>query len=136
MERRPPTPVCRAFTLCKQIYTDPMFLEHTLVCPVHQVFAPEYPAAFNLSAFARWTNAHGAYRVELQLRTLDGEVVCSHPMDALFEVTDPLQIVMVTLRHLLCHFPAPGRYEVALLANEEDVATDTVIAHLQPPAPE
>ncbi len=131
MERRPPTPVCRAFTLCKQIYTDPKTQEHTLVSPVHQVFAPQYPATFDLSVFARWTNAHGGYRVELQLRLLDGEVLWRHSMANVFEVADPLQITMLTLRHLNIAFPKPGKYDVALLANEQEVAAETVLAHLR-----
>jgi hypothetical protein len=52
-----------------------MTQEHTLVAPLHQVFAPEFPVVFDLSGFARWSNAHGPYRVELQLRTLEGDVV-------------------------------------------------------------
>src|SRR5580700_8135563 len=73
MQRQPPTPVCKAFTLCKQIFYDEMTQEHTLVAPLHQIFASEFPAVFDVSAFARLSNAHGPYRVELQLRTLEGE---------------------------------------------------------------
>src|SRR5262249_23371508 len=104
MDRRPPTPVCHAFTLCKQIFSDPTTLEHTLVSPVHQVFAHEYPFSISLGVFARWTNAHGAYSVELQLRTLDGDVMWCSRQDKPFNVTDPLQVTMLTLRHLRVNF--------------------------------
>jgi hypothetical protein len=100
---------------------------------VHQVFAPEYPMTFDLSAFCRWTNAHGSYRMELQLRTLDGDIVWRHKLERPFEANDPLQVTMVTLRHERIHFPLPGKYEIALLANEEEVASEAIVAHLVSP---
>ena len=42
MQRRP-TPVCKCFLLCRQIFIDPERQEYTLVSPVHQVFSARYP---------------------------------------------------------------------------------------------
>jgi hypothetical protein len=134
MERRQPTPLCRTFTVCKQIFIDEITQEYTLVAPLHQIFLPHYPATMDLSVFARWTNAHGPYRVELQLRTLDGEVVWRDRMQNPFEAPGPLAIAPITLRHRFVSFPAPGKYEVVLLANEEEVAMDVILAHLHDPA--
>src|SRR5262249_18270565 len=117
MGPRPPTPVCKAFLVCKQIFWDEGTGECVLVSPLHQVFTPRYPAVLDLSFFARWTNAHGRYRVELQLRDLEGRVLWREEMDKPFEVADPLRLVSLTLRHHHVRFPAPGKYEVALLAN-------------------
>ena len=45
MSPRPPTPVCKAFLVCKQIFRDERTEEYVLVSPVHQTFAPpRYPA--------------------------------------------------------------------------------------------
>jgi hypothetical protein len=97
------------------------------VSPLHQTFAPRYPVVQDLAFFARWSNAHGSYRVELQLRDLAGGVLWRD------EMADPLQVVPLTLRHRHVRFPAPGKYEVALLANGQEVAADVFLAHLVEP---
>jgi hypothetical protein len=65
MERRP-TPVCKCFVLCRGLFVDPARQDYTIVSPVHQVFSPRYPLTEDFSVFARWTNAHGSYAVEVQ----------------------------------------------------------------------
>jgi hypothetical protein len=128
VERRP-TPLCKCFVLCRQIFIDPVRQDYTLVSPVHQVFSPRYPLIEDLSVFARWTNAHGSYTVEVQLRSLDSDVLWRQTMEAPFEADDPLQVWIVPLHHLAVPIPDPGKYEVALLANGKEVASDTLLAH-------
>src|SRR5262245_65365669 len=96
---------------------DPIQQDFTIVSPVHQVFSTRYPLVEDFSVFARWTNAHGAYTIEVQLRSLEGDVLCTCKMEAPFETHDPLQIWMVPLYHLRMEIPRPGKYEVAMLAN-------------------
>src|SRR4051812_1264703 len=112
-----PTPVCKCFVLCRQVFIDPVRQDYTLVSPVHQVFAARYPLTEDLSVFARWSNAHGAYAVEVQLRGLDGDVLWRQQMDSPFEANDPLQIWIVPLPPLRMAIPGPGKYEVVLLAS-------------------
>jgi hypothetical protein len=100
-----------------------------VISPVHQVFTPYYPVTERLSVFARWSNAHGSYEVEVQLRTLDGDVLCSVKMAAPFSAQDPLQIWIVPLPDLLISIPKPGKYEVALFASGKKVASDILLAH-------
>src|SRR5262249_10250135 len=97
---------------------------------VHQVFSPRYPLVEDLSVFARWGNAHGSCKVGVQLRSLDGDVLWGRAMDAPFETRDPLQIWILALPHLSVCVPAPGKYEVVQLAAGEEVAKDTLLAHL------
>jgi hypothetical protein len=125
-----PTPVCKCFVLCRQVFIDPVRQDYTLVSPVHQVFADRYPLTQDLSVFARWSNAHGAYAVEVQLRGLDGDVLWRQQMEAPFEAHDPLQVWIVPLLHLRMEIPGPGKYEVVLLASGQEVASDTLLAHL------
>jgi hypothetical protein len=133
VERRP-TPVCKCFVLCRQIFVDPVRQDYTLVSPVHQVFSPRYPLTEDLSVFARWSNAHGSYEVEVQLRSLEGDVLWRQAMEMPFEADDPLQVWIVPLHHLAVAIPEPGKYEVALLANGKEVASDTLLAHrVRPP---
>lgn len=129
MAQSPPTPKCKALVVCKQIFVDDARQDLILVSPIHQVFLPQFPADVDLSVFARWTNAHGRYRVELQLRDMEGEALWRDVMDNPFDVPDPLLVVPLTLRHRVFHFPRPGKYEVALLANGEEVAADVFWAH-------
>jgi hypothetical protein len=124
-----PIPVCKCFVLCRGLFVDPARQDYTIVSPVHQVYSPRYPLTEDFSVFARWTNAHGSYAVEVQLRNLEGDVLCSCKMEAPFETRDPLQIWMITLPHLSMQIPKPGKYEVALLANGAEVASDTLLAH-------
>jgi hypothetical protein len=65
------------------------------------VFATRYRLT---SAFARWTNAHGSYAVEVQLRNLEGDVLCSCALEAPFEAHDPLLIWIIPLHRLPMQF--------------------------------
>ncbi len=129
-----PTPVCKCFVLCRGLFVDPARQDYTIVSPVHQVFSSRYPLTEDFSVFARWTNAHGSYAVEVQLRNLEGDVLSSCKLDAPFEAHDPLQIWMIPLHHLPMQIPGPGKFEVALLANGQEVASDTLLAHKVRPA--
>jgi hypothetical protein len=135
MRQQPPTPVCKAFLVCKQIFTDAVTKECLLVAPLHQVFAPSYPLVQDLAFFARWSNAHGSYSVEVQLRDLEGAVLWREQLPEPFPAADPLRVVPLTLRHFHVLFPAPGKYEFALLANGQEVAADVFLAHRTGPGP-
>jgi hypothetical protein len=124
-----PIPVCKCFVLCRGLFFDPARHDYTIVSPVHQVFSPHNPLTEDFSVFARWTNAHGAYAIEVQLRSLDGDVLSSCKLEAPFEAHDPLQIWMIPLHHLPMRIPTAGKYEVALLANGAEAASDTLLAH-------
>ncbi len=55
-------------------------------------------------------------------------MLCGCKLSASFEANDPLQIWILPLHHLPIQIPAPGKYEVALLANGTEVASDTLLA--------
>jgi hypothetical protein len=129
MERRAPTPVCKCFLLCRQIFLDRVRHDYTLVSPVHQIFSLQYPVVQDLSVFARWTNAHGAYQVELQLRSLEGDVLWRQQQARPFETSNPLEVWILTLEHMAIPILGPGKYEIALLADGREVAADMLQAH-------
>jgi hypothetical protein len=118
-----------------QIFRDERTEEYVLVSPQHQTFAPRYPVVQDLSFIARWTNAHGRHRVELQLRDLAGVVLWHEEMSEPFDVADPLRLFPLYLRHHQVRFPAPGKDEFALLANGQEVAADVFLAHTSEPPP-
>jgi hypothetical protein len=119
----------RRVLLCRGLFVDPARQDYAVVSPVHQVFSPRYPITEDFSVFARWTNAHGSYAIEVQLRNLEGDVLSSCKMETPFEAHDPLQIWIIPLQHLPIKIPEPGKYEVAMLANGAEVASDTLLAH-------
>lgn len=126
----PPTPICRCFTLCRRLFQDPATNDWALVSLTHQVFVPQYPAVEHFAVFARWTNSHGSYTVEVQLRSVNGEVVWRHIANDPFKMDDPSQVWVVPLHRLDMTIPAPGKYEVVMLANGREVAGDFLQAHL------
>jgi hypothetical protein len=128
MERRP-TPICKCFLLCRQIFIDAARQEYCLFSPVHQIFPSQYPVVEDLSVFARWTNAHGEYAITVQLRNLEGDVLWQQEMERPFETSDPLQVWLLTLGHLAIPIPKSGKYDVVLLANGHEVAADALLAH-------
>lgn len=124
-----PVPVCKCFVLCRQVFVDPVRQDYSVVSPVHQIFPARYPAEEQLAVFARWANAHGSYEVEVQLRSLESDVLDSCRMEEPFEAQDPLQVWILPLFRIPLRVPRPGKYEVVLLASGTEVASDTLIAH-------
>jgi hypothetical protein len=135
MSPRPPTPVCKTFLVCKQIFVDELTQECTLVAPIHQIFVEEYPLRQYLSFFARWTKAHGSYRVEVQLRDLEGAVLWRDEMAQPLQASDPLRVVPLSLSRCRVRIPEPGTYEFVLLANGQEVSADVFLAHRCAPDP-
>jgi hypothetical protein len=125
---RPPTPVCRCFILCRGLFADPARQEYVIVCPDNKVFPRCFPVTEDFSVFARFAFAQGYYAVEVQLRNLEGEVLSRCKPEETFEALDPFAILVIPLHHLPIEIPAPGKYEVALLANGQEVASDTLQA--------
>lgn len=135
MPHQPPTPICKALVVCRQIFMDERRQDCILVSPIHQIFSARFPSEVDLSVFARWTNAHGRYTVEVQLRDLEGTVLYRNEMPNPFEVADPLLVVPLRLRHIHFLFPREGKYEVALMANGIEVTADVFWTHkVDPPS--
>lgn len=124
-----PKPVCKCFILCRGLFVDPASQAYTIVSPVYQVYSPRYPIVEDFSVYARWTNSHGSYAIEVQLRSLEGDVLCGCKVKKPFETHKPLQIWQIPLHHMRFEIPGPGKYDVVMLANSEVVATDTLLAH-------
>jgi hypothetical protein len=129
--------VSKTFQFCRQIFQDTATQEYLLLGPTHQAIVPEFPAFVDLSLYARWTSVQGTYRLELQLQDLEGEVVWAAPEGAPLEGRDPLLVCVITLRHNQVFFPSPGKYDMVMLANGDEVIRDVFWAHLgRPISPE
>jgi hypothetical protein len=130
MARKPATPICKSFLLCRQIFQDECTGEYLLLGPTNQIVASRYPVLADLSLFMHWASAHGVYRLELQVRDLEGNVVWRHRFERPYEAADPLRPTLIKLLHLDIPCPRPGKYDVVMLANDEEVVRDVFWAEL------
>jgi hypothetical protein len=121
MEHKLPPPTCKAFLICRQVLLDKYTQEYSVLGVTHQVVAPTYPHVAVLSIFAQCTAVPGRYVLELQLQDLEANVVWRNHFDEPLQVDDPLKIGILTLQHQHIYFPRPGKYDLILLANGEEV---------------
>lgn len=135
MERKPPTPICKSFTVCRQIILDQFTQEYILVGPTQQIVSHVYPMVANLSVYARCTSVQGSYHLELQLQDLESTVCWRQIMEPPWDLRDPLAIGQLNIQNLGVFFQKPGRYEFVLLMNGEEVFRDVFLALLPPPPP-
>lgn len=134
MEHRPPTPICKSFVVCQRIVIDRESGDYVIINPLHKVIRPVFPALIPLSFYARWTNAHGAYKLSLQFRTLEGDILWDREYERPVDCDDPLKVGTITLRDELVRFPGTGKFEFAMLANGAEVAADVFWVRLPTPA--
>jgi hypothetical protein len=130
MPRKPVTPICKSFLLCRQVFQDEYTGEYLLLGPTNQIVAGQYPVLADLSVFMHWTSAHGIYHLEFQVRDLEGTVVWRHRFEEVYEACDPLKPTLIKLLHLDIPWPHPGKYDVLMLANGEEVVRDVFWAEL------
>jgi len=130
MERKPPTPTCKSFTVCRQTFQDVFTKEYMLLAPTHQIVTIAFPTVVNVSIFARMTSVQGTYQLEVQLQDLEGEVIWRHRLEPPLTMNDPLAVGILNLQNLGVYFPKPGKYDLVLLANNEEVVRDVFWALL------
>jgi len=135
MERKPPTPTCKSFTVCRQTLQDVFTKEYMLLAPTHQIVTIAFPTVVTVSIFARMTSVQGTYQLEVQLQDLEGEVIWRHRLEPPLTMNDPLAVGILNLQNLGVYFPKPGKYDLVLLANNEEVVRDVFWALLPGPPP-
>lgn len=133
MQRRPPTPICRTFLVCRAVFQDRHTGEFVLVAPLLRVVSFAFPTVLEMAFFARLTALQGTYRLDLQLQDMEGVTHWQELVDEQLEGPDPLAIVDMDIRGRRIYFPKPGRYEMVFLANGEEVTRYLMIADY--PAP-
>src|SRR5262245_39331107 len=120
--RRPPLPLAQAFVVCREIFEDCRSHEFILVGPFSGLPLPHFPAKARLSVYAHLTGGHGVYQMALELRDSEEQVVWQWQAPTPLRHDEPLQSYRWTLYDAILEFPCPGRYDLVMLANGEDLA--------------
>jgi hypothetical protein len=134
MTHKPPTPVVRSLLACREVANGPNG-EMILIAPLSVTSASRFPASLGVQVYAQITSMRGEYLPALQVRDGDDQVVWSLVMDHPMMVQDPLEVHHVPFRGYEAWLPRPGRYEVVLLMNDDEVARYPFTVGFRPPEP-
>jgi hypothetical protein len=126
---RPPLPLAQSFVVCREIFEDCRSHEFVLIGPFSALGAPAFPFTARLSIYAHLSCGHGNYKVTLQLRDTEESSLwewrCPDPISLL----NPLKQQRFTLYDAILEFPEPGRYDLLLLVNGEELARHAIQVH-------
>src|SRR5262245_536436 len=125
-----PVPVCRSIILCQGILQDARTQTTSLIGLVQNVRGIQFPTVGQFSIYSRWANGHCDYRIEVQLRDAEGAIVWKHAFPQSCPMTDPLTPCELSFHDLKIYIPGPGRFDLVLFANGEEVGRETLIVHL------
>ena len=121
---RPPRPALKSLLLCDQIIQEAGTQKKSLIGVFHNIQAPRFPCTHpSLALYANLTDAAGTYTIEIRIVHLDtGNDLAKATLPPL-EWRDRLAPAEICLQMQLLRFPAPGKYEVQLIANGDLVGT-------------
>ena len=126
-----PVPICKSFLTCRATATDPDYRDTVLIGLRSHHEHHRYPSSVTVGMFARLSSAHGEYVIEIQVQTPEGETVWKEGPPTPYELSDPLWDYDL-LFNINLVFPQPGRYDLVLLANGEEIARERFNAVLTP----
>lgn len=130
MSARPPKPLVQAYVVCEQIYRDQRTGHLILLRPVKQLLFPSFPGYAEVAVYMQLTSGHGRYDMALHVRDTDGEVRWGIDWRAEpIELGDPLATQEFAFWDLKPVFREPGRYEVVILANGEELGSQVIWAN-------
>jgi len=125
---RPPTPTCYTLLPCDTAIQDKNSHKYTLVGVFSSVMAMEFPATTpRVSIYFCLSGAHGRYVIKLQLKDpASGEYLLPENQGLTLDVPDPDAVVEQSLTVVNMAFVAPGRYDLILLANDEEIGQQSI----------
>ena len=117
-----PRPVVHSFIPCRALFQDARTGEYTLVGPFDQkLAAPSFPTAHQFAIYGMLTEVRGTVSPELCLMNSAGESIWRLPLPPLPN-EDPLQPCRLRLHDITIPVPAPGRYDLLLMAGGQEMA--------------
>jgi hypothetical protein len=132
-QRRITLPLAQAFVVCREIFEDCRSHEFVLIAPFSGLSMSAFPANFRMSIYAHLTCGHGSYALALQLRDAGDRATWLWDCPKPILLDNPLSQHRFTLHDARITFPEPGRYDLVLLTNGEEVARHALHARLLEP---
>jgi hypothetical protein len=123
-----PNPSVLAFLICEKVIEEARTSKKTFVGVFGQILAPTAPAIMPFGVYARPTDAEGDYIFRINISSLQGDqehVIVQLATDAQ-TVQSRLAVVELALNLPPILFPAFGRYEMQLYANDVFITHATV----------
>jgi hypothetical protein len=125
----------QAFVVCREIYEARKSRDLVLVAPFSGVTLLRYPAPLQFSVYAHLTAARGRYAMSLHLEDPEGRLVWGWDLPNPVEEANPLLSHRIALYDLVVEFPRPGRYNLLILANGDELAQHCPLARLASSGP-
>jgi hypothetical protein len=120
--RRAPLPVAQALVVCREIFEDCRSGEFALIAPLDRIKVPALQKTARVSIYAHWSCGHGEYELTLELRDPDERVVWQWQCPKPIRLLSPLEPQQFTLYDAILQFAEPGRHNLLLLVNGEELA--------------
>jgi hypothetical protein len=127
---RKPTPLCKAFLVCHEVYQKPENGSFILVYRPSSWQSHVFPATMEAAFYIRLSSGHGDYAIEVQLQNPRGEVLSRGMLPEPVSMPFPLEVHELSLDFSPV-FPAPGDYSFVLTANGEEVAREPFAVQLR-----
>jgi hypothetical protein len=127
MPRGMPCPLAQAFVVCRQIYEDARTGEFILIGPLNHLPMPRSPFTIRLSLYVHLSGGHGLYQMAVHLRDSSDVIPWRWDLPKPLDLPDPLQQLQLGLYDLAIEIPKPGRYDLLLLANGEQMAQQSML---------
>jgi hypothetical protein len=122
-----PAPQAQAFVICREIWHNDRSNEFLLASPLSHIPIDTFPAVVTVSVYAHITGGHGEYELDFLLRNSSNDTVWSWIPQSPLQHEDPLMPQQVAFHDLVLEVPSPGRYELALLANGDEIGRQPMI---------
>ena len=128
---RPPAPLAQSFLVCREVFQDRQTGENLLIGPFSAMALPAYPAALRVTLYIRLTGA--PWQLPAGSATLRSGRSAGRRMPGprALHQDDPLVPCQICWRDLVLQFPKPGRHDLILLANGEDLSHHSLDLALQ-----
>ena len=113
----PPVPSVLAMLVCDQIIIDQQTKKKSLIGVFDNINALAFPAVVNCAVYAKLADAEGDYKFKVRLVNLKDEQLLGE-MEVPAKVQTQVDPADMAIQLMGAVFPAPGKYEVQLYAND------------------
>ena len=124
-----PLPQCKAFLICEGVGLNSMTGQFNLYGVVNALSFPKFPAAARpLVAFLQLYDGIGRYELGVELRDLADESSVAAGIFGDLDFPERLAKMEVGVPIDSMRLPRPGRYEIAVLLDGQELATQFINA--------